>query len=129
MISVYRSVYRSSLGEKRKLRAARGSGITATNTNTDRKASQKSESKSNRGFTCWAPRLSLSCSRRLFRAPLSHSTAGGTRLPLGRFAFGKTPRGPRCARQARQRLASQTLPGLLLSLHNLVGLMSVVKPA
>ena len=25
--------------------------------------------------------------------------------PLGRFAFGKTPRGPRCARQARQRLA------------------------
>ena len=22
--------------------------------------------------------------------------------PLGRFAFGKTPRGPRCARQARQ---------------------------
>ena len=26
--------------------------------------------------------------------------------PLGRFAFGKTPRGPRCARQARQRLAT-----------------------
>ena len=27
--------------------------------------------------------------------------------PLERFAFGKTPRGPRCARQARQRLARQ----------------------
>ena len=26
---------------------------------------------------------------------------------LGRFAFGKTPRGPRCARQARQRLAKK----------------------
>ena len=26
----------------------------------------------------------------------------------GRFAFGKTPRGPRCARQARQRLARKT---------------------
>ena len=26
--------------------------------------------------------------------------------PLGRFALGKTPRGPRCARQARQRLAN-----------------------
>ena len=28
--------------------------------------------------------------------------------PLGRFAFGKTPRGPRCARQARQRLRLAT---------------------
>ena len=26
--------------------------------------------------------------------------------PLGRFAFGKTPRGPRCAQQARQHRAS-----------------------
>ena len=30
--------------------------------------------------------------------------------PLGRFAFGKTPRGPRCARQARQRLAKNFDP-------------------
>ena len=28
--------------------------------------------------------------------------------PLERFAFGKTPRGPRCARQARQRLVRNT---------------------
>ena len=27
-------------------------------------------------------------------------------MSLGRFAFGETPRGPRCARQARQRLAT-----------------------
>ena len=30
---------------------------------------------------------------------------------LGRFAFDKTPRGPRCARQARQRLAIKSREG------------------
>ena len=39
---------------------------------------------------------------KLRRSRLSHVE---TNAPLGRFAFGKTPRGPRCARQARQRLA------------------------
>ena len=41
MISVYRSSERFSLGEKRKLRAARGSGITATNLNKKRQRRRK----------------------------------------------------------------------------------------
>ena len=36
-------------------------------------------------------------------------------LILGRFAFGKTPRGPRCARQARQRLTRGLIGEKLLS--------------
>ena len=36
---------------------------------------------------------------------------------LGRFAFGKTRRGPRCARQARQRLARSLHVKLMINDH------------
>ena len=56
---------------------------------------------------------------------------------LGRFAFGKTRRGPRCARQARQRLASPVNVICSLSSHNIMikgieaqaSRMLLVKPA
>ena len=46
-------------------------------------------------------------------------------LPLGRFAFGKTQRGPHCARQASQRLLAWVPQALLL--RN--AMQQIVKPA
>ena len=47
---------------------------------------------------------------------------------MGRFAFDKTPRGPRCARQARQRLASDCAQASDLVSHNQV-LMHAARAA
>ena len=92
MISL--SVYRSS--ETYKLRAARGLGITATNVETPL-------GRFTFGKTPYHARMARRA-QLIFDAPLGErSEQADNKLD------NKTPGGSRCARQARQRLATQTL--------------------
>ena len=70
--------------------------------------------------------LHLHFRRRAFETRIARQPKYVSYAPLERFAFGKTSRGPRCPRQARQRLANYDLRGLT---HNAIwGNLERVEP-